>query len=397
MSDPAPHTGHLLHNLVLFGRVLRGAGLDFGPDRTTDAVAALSLVEVGRKADVYHALRALVVRRREDIAVFDEVFEAFWRKPAEGVTDMDLRSMGEKRKRRRPRFESAPASPEGEDQGGDEAGVEPVLSLSFTYSENELLRQKDFAEMTGDELALVERLLRSTVWRMRDRPTRRLRPGGAGALDLRRTLRRALRSGGEAFSLERLARKTKPRPLIVLADVSGSMEPYTRALLLFAMALERGSRGVVETFVFGTRLTRITRELRDQDVDRAMRDAARVVPDWSGGTRIGEALRRFNFDWARRVSAGRAVVLLISDGWDRGDVELLRGEMARLQRGAHRVVWLNPLLASADYEPLTRGLQAALPFVDDFLPVHNVASLEALAQRLASLPKRRATRRQAVH
>ena len=186
----------------------------------------------------------------------------------------------------------------------------------------------------------------------------------------------------------------RPRPLVVLADISGSMERYTGLLLHFVLGLARSLDQPVEAFLFGTRLTRVTRELHRRGSDQVLREISRAVPDWSGGTRIGQALKTFNYDWARRVLGRGAVVLLISDGWDRGDIGLLRHEMARLQRSCYRLIWLNPLLGSAEYEPLTRGIQAALPYVDDFLPVHDLASLEHLAVYLQGLEDVRPTRRQ---
>ena len=386
----------LLHNLLLFGRVLRGLGLDGSPARMIDLVAALRLLDLGRKQDVYHAMRALVVRRREDIAAFDQAFEVFWRKPAEGFTTLDLRAMGERRRFRRPRFDPpAPPEPPGEAEDRPAPEAPPTLRATLTYSPAEVLRHKDFAEMTGEELAEVERLLAGLAWRLGERRTRRWSGGRGPRLDLRRSLRRSLRHGGEILDWERRRRRAKPRPLVVLADVSGSMERYTRLLLLFLYALAEGLEQRVEAFVFGTRLTRVTRQLRGRDVELALREVSRAVPDWSGGTRIGEALHAFNFAWGRRVPGSGAVVLLISDGWDRGEPELLRGEMARLQRSCHRLAWLNPLLGAPEYEPLARGMRTALPFVDDFLPVHSLASLEELARRLEAIDEHRPPRRQA--
>jgi uncharacterized protein len=385
-------TPPILQNIVLFGRVLRGVGFDFGPSTAADAAAALGHVGLSRRGDVRSALCSLVVRRREDLALFDDAFDAFWRKPTEGFTDLDLRSMGERRRFRKPRFETTPRlPPDAEPTTGDEKVDDRLLRVTATYSERERLSAKDFAELTAEERREVEELLRRRSLAVRARRSRRLRPGRGARLDMRRTLRRALRYGGEAMTLLRQRPKAKPRPLIILADVSGSMERYTRMLLFLAFALEGGARNV-ETFVFGTRLTRLTRELRGRSVDAALDRAARAVPDWSGGTRIGDALHAFNFEWGRRVRLGSAVVLLISDGWDRGDEELLREEMARLQRGAHRVIWLNPLLGDPAYEPLTKGMKTALPFVDDFLPVHNLASLDDLARRLEALDGTRPSR-----
>jgi uncharacterized protein with von Willebrand factor type A (vWA) domain len=222
-------------------------------------------------------------------------------------------------------------------------------------------------------------------WELGRRLTRRQRPGRGPSFDLRRSLRRNLRYGGEMIEWPRRSKKDKPRPLVVIADISGSMERYTRLLLHFVYGLSEGMQEMVEAFVFSTRLTRITRQLHNKDVEQAMRRVSQSVPDWSGGTRIGDALKRFNFDWGRRVLGRGAVVLIISDGWDRGDPAVLGQEVARLQRSCYRLIWLNPLLGSPRYEPLTRGIQAALPHIDDFLPVHNLASLEELANLLASV------------
>jgi uncharacterized protein with von Willebrand factor type A (vWA) domain len=205
---------------------------------------------------------------------------------------------------------------------------------------------------------------------------------------MRRTLRRSLRSEGEVFSWAYREQKLKPRPLVVIADISGSMERYTRLLLHFIYGMKAALNQPMEAFVFSTRLTRITRPLQIRDLDLALKNVGQLVNDWAGGTRIGESLKVFNFEWGRRVLGRGAVVLVISDGWDRGDAELLKREMARLKRNCHRLIWLNPLLGSADYEPLTRGIQAALPYIDNFLPVHNLASLEDLANRLADLNRR---------
>jgi hypothetical protein len=389
--------GHLLRNLLLFGRVLRGLGLDGSPARMLDLAVALGHLDLGRKRDVYHALRALVVRRREEIAAFDEAFEVFWRKPAAGMTTLDLRAMGERRRFRRPRFDPPPPRGDAAEEVADAppaTEAPPTLRATLGWSPAEVLRHKDFAAMTAGELAAVERLLAGFAWRLGERRTRRWAGGDGPRPDLRRSLRHALRHGGEVLAWERRRRRTRPRPLVVLADVSGSMERYTRLLLLFLYGLAEGLEQRVEAFVFGTRLTRVTRQLRGRDVEQALREVARAVPDWSGGTRIGDALRAFNFAWGRRVPGSGAVVLLISDGWDRGDPELLRREMARLQRNCHRLIWLNPLLGAPEYQPLARGMRTALPFVDDFLPVHNLASLEDLARRLAAVGEGRPARRQ---
>lgn len=382
--------GQLLHNLVLFGRLLRGLGLDVSPGRLRDVFHALEHIELGRPADFYFTLRCLLVHDHEQQPLFDAAFERFWRLPAERGT---LILPAPARKRRRPAVVppplSEPASTEAQGPGADpEAERSPVIEAALTYNAAEALRRKDFADLTPEELAAVQQAIARMGWRLGERRTRRRRPGPGAGLDLRRTLRQNLRYGGEWLRWVRRAPKRQPRPLVILADISGSMERYTRLLLHFTYSLNFGLRQRVETFVFGTRLTRITRPLRNRSVAAALQAVGRAVPDWAGGTRIGDCLKAFNFEWGRRVLGRGAVVLLISDGWDRGDPELVAREMARLKRSCHRVIWLNPLLGMPGYEPLTRGMAAALPYVDDFLPVHTLASLEALAARLASLPER---------
>lgn len=385
-------SGELVHNLILFGRILHALGLDVNPGRMVDLVEALGYVEVGRKADFYHTLRGLLVHGQTEIPLFDQAFDLFWRRHDGGV-ELSLGDLWRQtrpphtlltppplRQNDRPLSESA--APES-----DEA--QTIIEITHTYSAREALRRKDFGAMTAEEVAAVRQLLAEFVWRLGERRTRRLHNGPGARPDLRRSLRRNLRYGGELVEWRTRQRKVKPRPLILIADISGSMERYTRLLLHFLYSLAEGLEQPVEVFVFSTRLTRITRPLRHHAPEQAIAEVARAVPDWSGGTRMGEALKSFNFEWGRRVLRGGAVVLLISDGWDRGDPALLGREMARLQRTCRRLIWLNPLLGSPHYEPLTRGMQAALPFVDDFLPVHNLVSLEELAGHLAQLDERR--------
>ena len=259
----------------------------------------------------------------------------------------------------------------------------PATVVIKTWSDAETLSEKDFAALTPEELAVARAVIEKLPWT----PARRTRRWIAGAgprIDLRRALSQSLRTGGEIVKLPRRRRKIKPRPIVLLCDVSGSMERYSRTLLHFAHTLAKKAARV-EAFVFATRLTRITMDLRTPRADAAIASAARSVQDWSGGTRIGAALRAFHQRWARRSLHSASVVLLISDGWDRGEPELLRDEMARLQRSCHRLIWLNPLIGTIDYAPLTRGLQAALPFVDDFLPVRTLRDVRELAQYLAGL------------
>lgn len=383
--------GNLLHNLILFGRLLRGLGLDVNPGRMIDLVQALEHIEVGRKGDFYHTARSLLVHKREDIALFDAAFEAFWRKPADGWPTLDLHTLGEQRRFRRPQVAPPPLQePNGDDQNSAQPADDapPVMQITLTYSDHEVLRHKDFADLTGEELEAIQQLMAAMDWTPGLRRTRRRQPGHGSTIDMRRTLRLNLRYGGEVLRWAHRKPKLKPRPLVILADISGSMERYTRLLLHFIYTLAEGLDQTVEAFLFGTRLTRITRQVQWRDPEKAMLEVSHAVPDWSGGTRIGDTLRTFNFEWGRRVLGHGAVVLLISDGWDRGEVDVLASEMARLQRSCHRLIWLNPLLGSPEYEPLAQGMRTALPYVDDFLPVHNLASLEDLAHHLSTLDSR---------
>ena len=391
----ADTSGHLLHNLLLFGRVLRRLGLDVHTGRMLDVVEALDHVGLRRKRDFFQALRTLLVHRRQDLARFDEAFEVFWRAHKDGSTPMDLRSMGEQRRYRQPQVSPPPP---GSDAGveGDEGESGPDVDrvdLTRTYSPREVLRTKDFSRFTDDELGQAREMMAEMSWDVGTRRTRRWIAGRGRAPDLRRMIRRNMAYGGELIELPSRRRRDKARPLILICDVSGSMESYTRLLLHFTHAVF-GGLGRMEAFMFATRLTRITGYLSSRDVDRAVADVSHAVPDWAGGTRIGEAVKVFNHQWARRVLGWGSVVLIISDGWDRGEPDLLRHEIARLQRSCHRLIWLNPLLGSPTYEPLARGMQAALPFVDDFLPVHNLSSLEDLAGHLNGLSRETPARRQ---
>jgi len=384
-------SGRLLHNLLLFGRILRGLGLDVNPGRMMDLVSALDHIEIGNKADFFYAARTLLVHEREDLELFDEAFDLFWRKPIQENWGPQFQGLTRRRRSKKPVLAEPPLKepPAAENDAKNESQeTQTIIEVTRTYSDREVLRNKDFAQMTSEESDAVHELMSHLRWKISERRTRRRRPGKGEMLDLRRTLRRSLRSGGEVFSWAYREPKLKPRPLVIIADISGSMERYTRILLHFIYGMKSALTQPVEAFVFSTRLTRITRPLQIRDLDMALKNVGELVHDWAGGTRIGESLKFFNFEWGRRVLGHGAVVLIISDGWDRGDAELLNQEMARLKRNCHRVIWLNPLLGAADYEPLTRGIQAALPHIDNFLPVHNLASLEDLANRLADLDRR---------
>lgn len=377
----------LLKNLVLFSRLLRSAGIDVGPGQVIDLAAALEHVDVGRREDFYYAARALCVHRRAQVALFDQAFNLFWQpRTSEPIEAPSVPNPAlQPKPLRMPNVTYRELAPDDAAVQYAQPSERVMVDLQQTYSAAEVLRKKDFASFTWEEVQEAKRLMATMPWRIGERRTRRMVPAAnGGRLDMRRVFRRNLRYGGEFLDLAWKRRKSKPRTVIVLCDISGSMEQYSRMLLHFLHTLSNELEQV-EAFVFGTRLTRITRQIRRKDIDEAVGQVIHVVDDWGGGTRIGDAIRAFNYRWARRVRALDAVVLIISDGWDRGDTDTLGHEMARLQRSCFRLIWLNPLLASPDYEPLTQGLQAALPYVDDFLPVRNLENLEALGKALAEM------------
>jgi uncharacterized protein with von Willebrand factor type A (vWA) domain len=366
-----------VRHVVTFGRVLREAGLEVGPGRLADALTGLDQVDVTRQDDVYWTLRQTLVSREDDLDPFDRAFRAwFLRAPV-------LPPM-------RPREERLKVV---RDAGGDvakgEAGGDESPSRTG-WSADELLRTKDFAELDSDEFNRVAQLIAGLAASRPLRRSRRVRSDRRGRqLDLRRLVRASLATGGDAAERAFLRRIETPRKLIAIIDVSGSMEAYSRALVVFLHALVGTGRGV-EAFAFGTRLTRLTPDLRGRDHSRALEAAAKRVADWSGGTRIGASLKAFNDEWGRRALTRGAVVLVASDGWEREDPVLVGREMARLSRQAYAVVWVNPLKGHPEYQPLAGGMRAALPHVDRFLPGQNLASLEELAGVLAGIERRHA-------
>jgi uncharacterized protein len=367
-------------HVVTFGRVLREAGLEVGPGRLADALTGLDLVELSRQDDVYWTLRQTLVSRGEDLDAFDAAFRAwFLRAPTapvfrHGTEVTSLRLLRRSAERRR----------------GDDGGEAGEDQTSLGYSPDELLRRRDFADMTPEELENVSKLICEIASGRPRRKSRRLRPHHRGRdLDMRRLVRESLGTGGDAIERTFRSRVHVPRKLVVLCDVSGSMESYARALVLFLHALARSGRGV-ETFAFGTRLTRLTRELIIRDPEGALRAASDHVVDWSGGTRIGHSLKSFNDEWGRRALTRGAVVVIVSDGWEREDAAVVGHEMARLARQAYAVIWVNPLKGHPDYQPLAGGMRAALPYVDRFLSGHNLASLEELADVLTGIERRHA-------
>ena len=360
---------------VAFVRALRAAGLDVPVGSTVTFAEALTEIGVDRESSLYWAGRATLVTRAESFPVYDRVFAEFWHRRRREEHSLPVQEVT-----LAVEDDAAEEPPPPSDVDRDAAP--PLVVRASTL---ELLRAKDFAACTAEELDETHRLLADVSFTRAVRRSRRLRPirrhgHTRGAhLDVRTTVRRSLRAGGEPVQLARRGPSTRPRRLVLLVDVSGSMDPYTRALLRFAHAAVAGGRRV-ETFALGTRLTRLTRALTSRDPDEAMARAAGAVEDWSGGTRLGEGLRAFNDRWGVRGLARGAVVVILSDGWERDDPALLAEQMARLHRVAHRIVWVNPLKATAGYEPLARGMAAALPFIDDFVEGHSLESLEALAE-----------------
>jgi uncharacterized protein with von Willebrand factor type A (vWA) domain len=354
---------------VAFARVLRGAGVDVTVGNVTAFVEALGAVGMARRASVYWAGRATLVRRPEDHVVYDRAFDVFF--GAAGSAPAAARHE-----------ERISVALDDLDDGPGDLGVPAPLTgptIAVRYSPREVLRHKDFAAYSHAEFAEARRLMADLRLAGALKRSRRHRRSGraAGRPDVRRTVRDALGHGGEPLRRAFLEPATRPRRVVLLCDVSGSMEPYTRALVRFLPAAVVG-RARVEAFAMGTRLTRLTRQLRSRDPDAALAAAAHAVEDWAGGTRLGDGLRAFNDTWGVRGMARGAVVIVLSDGWDRGDPEELAEQMARLRRVAHRIIWVNPLKAAPGYAPLARGMAAALPYVDDFVEGHSLASLEAL-------------------
>jgi uncharacterized protein len=372
----------ILSHVVTFGRVLREAGIEVGPGRVTDALRALDAVDLARQEDVYFSLRQTLVSRRDELDLFDRAFGAWFLRapvlpPVRTRTTADVVTrVGEAAADRL----HAQEADEGEE--GD--------PLELGASGQELLRDKDFADLTGDELRIVRELIARIVRTRPQRLSRRRTADPRGdRLDVRRMIRRSLRTGGDPVERPFRARKDVPRKLVVLCDVSGSMDSYARALLLFLHAAVGAGRGV-EAFAFGTRLSRLTPDLATRDPDAALERCTEAVVDWGSGTRIGASLREFNEVYGRRALSRGAIVLIVSDGWEREDPELVGREMAKLARAAYAVVWVNPLKGNPQYQPLAGGMRAALPYVDRFLPGHNLRSLEELAAVLAGIERRHA-------
>ncbi|MEP9371374.1 VWA domain-containing protein [Mesorhizobium sp. KR1-2] len=391
---PAPNVavpdGRIADNIVYFARTLRKAGMRVGPASVKDAIEAVLAAGIGSREDFYWTLHAVLVTRHEDHVIFDEAFRLFWksRELIEKMIAMFSPVAPDHREKQKPRAAEsrvAKAMFEGHEKNQPPREMpEFEIDARFTVSGNEVLRGKDFAQMTAAEISDAKRAIAALQLPFDTVRTRRFQPDMRGRADPRAMMRSAARTGGQLILPKfRSPREINP-PIVVLADISGSMSQYTRIFLHFLHALTEKRRHV-HTFVFGTRLTNLTRQMRHRDPDAALADCSAAVQDWSGGTRIGDTLREFNRLWSRRVLGQGAVVLLITDGLERDDVAGLSEEMARLHRSCRRLIWLNPLLRFDGFEARARGVRAMLPHVDEFRPVHN---LDALADLCASLDRR---------
>jgi len=389
---PAADGGNLVANIMYFARALRAAGLPVGPGRVLQAVEAVRAVGLESRADFYWALHAVFVNRRDQRLIFDQAFHVFWRNPKllERMMGLLLPELqvpsqdGEEMSRR-----LAEALRAGHTDGGERPHDNKVeLDAAMTFSAREVLQTMDFEKMSTAEMNTARDAVRKLALVLAERPTRRFAADPRGArIDMRATLRAQLRAGG-LIALKRKHRVTRPPPLVVLCDISGSMSRYTRIFLHFLHAVIN-DRDRVHAFLFGTRLTNITRPLRTRDVDEALDKVAAAVEDWSGGTRIGQCLAEFNRHWSRRVLGQGAVVLFISDGLDRDAGVGLAAEMERLHKSCSRLIWLNPLLRYAGFAPKSLGMKAILPHVDEFRPVHNLESLKTVVAALAENGPRR--------
>jgi len=382
--------GRFAENILHFARTLRRAGLPVGPGRVIEALAAVEAAGIRRREDFYWTLHSVFVNRRDQREIFDQAFHVFWRNPELLKRMMDMMLPGtfldsvkrddQKEISRRLSEALAPAPVDAE---STEEQEEIEINATLTASDSELLQSKDFETMSGAEMEEAKRVMATLKLPIRNVKIRRQVSDNHGKMiDMRRSMRASLKSGGATIPLRFKSRASRPPPLVILCDISGSMAQYSRMLLHFIHALTN-DRDRVHTFVFGTRLTNITRFMRYRDVDAALEAVGERVEDWSGGTRIGATIREFNKFWSRRVLGQGAIVLLISDGLDRSAGEGLGAEMERLHKSCRQLIWLNPLLRFEGFEPRSKGVKAILPHVDQFRSVHNLNSLRDLADALS--------------
>jgi uncharacterized protein len=381
----AESNGRLAENILYFARALRAAGIPVGPGAVLDALEALKTAGVGTREDFYWTLHAVFVKRHEHTILFDQAFRIFFRR--RGYIDQLMAMMMPQAPATAPQAPQAGATRVHEalysgldDKLKKEREIE--LDARLTVSDREVLQKKDFAQMTSAEIAAAKEAMKRLVMPLAEVRTRRLAPHVHGHLiDIRRTLRASMKGGGDFIDLRFIGPKTKPPPIVELLDISGSMSQYSRVFLHFLHALT-DARKRVSTFLFGTRLTNVTRALRERDPDDALASCSAAVPDWSGGTRIASSLRAFNKLWARRVLTQGAIVLLITDGLERDADDTLSFEIDRLHRSCRRLIWLNPLLRFEGFEARARGIKTMLPYVDEFRPIHNLESMSELVAAL---------------
>ncbi|MGA2996725.1 vWA domain-containing protein [Bradyrhizobium sp.] len=383
LSSPV---GRTADNIIGFARALRTAGVPVGPGAAIDAVNAIQLVEIGNRADVFATLQAIFVKRHEHALIFAQAFDLFFRAADEWKQMLDSVPLPDQ-----PRKKTPPASRRVQEAFSQSQITETPQAkaeeIRLSVSDKEILQKKDFAQMTAAEIAEVTRAIAGMKLPQAELRTRRYRPDARGLrLDMRRTLRGSLRTGGDIVDIYRLGRIEKPAPIVALLDISGSMSEYTRLFLHFLHAIT-DARKRVSVFLFGTRLTNVTRALRARDPDEALASCSSAVEDWAGGTRIATSLHTFNKLWGRRVLGQGAIVLLISDGLEREADARLAFEMDRLHRSCRRLIWLNPLLRYGGFEPKAQGIKMMLPHVDEFRPVHNLKSIEGLIGALSSMPQ----------
>jgi uncharacterized protein with von Willebrand factor type A (vWA) domain len=381
LSSPA---GRAADNIIGFARALRTAGVPVGPGAVIDAVNALQLVDIGNRADVFATLQAIFVKRHEHALIFAQAFDLFFRAADDWKQMLDSVPLPDQARKKPP-----PASRRVQEAFSQSQITETPQAkaeeIRLSVSDKEILQKKDFAQMTAAEIAEVTRAITDMKLPQAELRTRRYRPDARGLrFDRRRTLRGSLRTGGDIVDIYRLGRIEKPAPIVALLDISGSMSEYTRLFLHFLHAIT-DARKRVSVFLFGTRLTNVTRSLRARDPDEALASCSSAVEDWAGGTRIATSLHTFNKLWGRRVLGQGAIVLLISDGLEREADTRLAFEMDRLHRSCRRLIWLNPLLRYGGFEPKAQGIKMMLPHVDEFRPVHNLKSIEGLIEALSSM------------
>jgi uncharacterized protein with von Willebrand factor type A (vWA) domain len=383
MQAPTNAEGRIAENIMYFARLLRSAGLPVGPGKVIDAISAVKLIGIGSQQDLYWCLFSQFVNRYDQRELFDQAFHIFWRNPhimermmgamlptVRVEQDQELEEMSR-------RLSEAMSSGDMDSKANTDLD-EREIDASFTFSDKEVLQEKDFEAMSTEEIAEAKQAIARLRLPIVDVPTRRFQGSRRGSqIDMRATLRAALRSP-ESIPLKLKQQKRRHPPLVMLCDISGSMSQYSRMFLHFMHAITN-DRDRVHCFVFGTRLTNISRHLRHRDVDVALDKAAEDVKDWSGGTRIGACLKQFNNFWSRRVLGQGAITLIISDGLDRDEAQGLNKEMDRLSKSSRRLIWLNPLLRYDKFEPKAKGIRAMLPYVDDFKSIHNLRSLSELA------------------